>query len=211
MAARRWGGEGVKITPKQIQLALAGVGAFLAALLLSRRASKEPGSDGSFFGPPETDAKPPVDPYATHEPAGEARDLTEKPGVVAFRNWAIARWGERAGSPRNIVADKPGEHGEGRAWDQMVDSVGQGQQIADELLASEGTEPHALARRAGIMYMIWNNQIWRSYPWKGAPSGAWGPYSGKSAHADHLHYSFGWPGAMGETSLYSMIGPTPIA
>jgi len=65
----------------------------------------------------------------------------------------------------------------------------------------------AMARRMGIMYIGWNNQIWRAYH----PMG-WGELKGcfskKSAsydtycHRDHIHFSMTWDGAAGLTSYW---------
>lgn len=140
----------------------------------------------------------PADPFSPHEPAGDGPVQSAQPGVLKFREFALARWGERPGSPTNIVADKPGEHREGRAWDMMTLDLSHGQKIADEMTANDGE----LARRAGIMYMIWNRRMWRSYPKGDLPAGSWGPYTGQNPHTDHIHFSFGWAGAREKTSLY---------
>jgi hypothetical protein len=187
---------------------LAGVAAAVAALLLARKL----GDGGGLLGSPSS----PVDPYAPQETnhPGEC-DPVAKPGVLAFRAWALGKWGERPGSPQNIVracTSGKSEHEQGRAWDLMTLGLEHGQGIVDALLATEDGEPHALARRAGIMYIIWNKQIWRAYPYAGAPSGSWGAYTGgESAHTDHLHISFSKAGAAGETSLYGMIGSGGVA
>ena len=58
----------------------------------------------------------------------------------------------------------------------------------------------AMARRLGVMYIIWNKQMWRSY------SGAWAPYAcsgATSCHQDHVHFSFGWAGAYKKTSFWT--------
>lgn len=188
----------------------AGAAALGAVLLLSRRAGVGAGS-GAAPG-----ASAPVDPYSPWETtqAGEC-DPTPKPGVLMFRDYARARWGEKPGSTQNIVRDcsigGASEHHEGRAWDLMTNSIEHGQGIADDLTAN-GDE---LARRAGVMYMIWNRQIWRAYPWEGRPSGSWSPYTkgeAASPHVDHLHLSFSRAGAAGETSLYDQIrAGTPVA
>jgi hypothetical protein len=153
----------------------------------------------------------PVDSYAPHDPATGC-DPTVKPGVRLFREWAIAKWGQREQppSPENILRgcdDKPDEHQVGRAWDLMTRSLEHGQSIVDALLAADpvSSEPHALARRAGVMYLIWNRQMWRAYPWQGKPAGSWGPYSGASPHTDHVHFSFSQEGAAGATSLYDAL------
>lgn len=200
------------------------LGAALAAALFY--AVKPPGGGGPVWeGPSPTPADPfngkPVDSYApqqTNHPG--ACDPVAKEGVKLFRQWVISKWGERAKSPTNIVraCDKgSSEHEQGRAWDQMVTNQDQGQATIDALLAPDPItgEPHALARRAGVMYLIWAGKMWRSYPHAGNPSGSWEPYSGGesgSMHFDHVHYSFSHDGADGLTSLYDMIRATmPVA
>jgi hypothetical protein len=59
-----------------------------------------------------------------------------------------------------------------------------------------------MARRLGIMYIIWNKQIWGAYS---AGSG-WRPYSCSGVtgcHQDHVHFSFAWNGAMKRTSYWT--------
>ncbi|WP_052394626.1 hypothetical protein [Kutzneria sp. 744] len=47
---------------------------------------------------------------------------------------------------------------------------------------------NAMARRLGIMYMIWNRQMWRAYD---SPD-QWRPYAGPNPHTDHIHFSLSW-------------------
>jgi hypothetical protein len=193
----------------EIGLAIA---AALGVLLVARKVSD--GGDGSLFGPSDPYGGKPVDPYApqeTNHPG--ACDPVAKPGVLLFRQWALSKWGERPGSPQNIVrecTEGKSEHEQGRAWDLMTTSIDHGQSIVDALNAPDPVtgEPDALARRAGLMYMIWNKHMWRSYPHGGLPSGAWDVYTGGEAaspHVDHIHFSFSKAGADGETSLYDRI------
>lgn len=158
----------------------------------------------------------PLDAYADRDPtlAGQC-DATPKPGVLLFRAWIIALYGEHPGPNgkpqyQNILRDckigSPTEHWQGRAWDWMIPSPAAAKAMVDMLLDSDAQgRPHALARRAGIMYLIYNRRMWRSYPWQDQPAGSWHPYGGESPHTDHVHLSFGWPGARGLTSLYKDI------
>ena len=41
---------------------------------------------------------------------------------------------------------------------------------------------HANARRAGVMYLIYNRRIWRAYDKAGQPKGKWYPYGGSDDH-----------------------------
>ena len=159
------------------------------------------------FGSISTDS--PLEDYARYE-AVLGCDVSPKPGVLAFRAWVKENYGERPGSPENIVRacelGNPSEHHEGRAWDWMIPDDATAQALLDELLAEdECGNAHALLRRAGIMYVIYDRRMWRAYdrgPGFPAPR-EWSAYTGPNPHTDHVHFSFGTPGAMGETSFYA--------
>ena len=132
-------------------------------------------------------------------------DPVAKPGVSAFRDLLLRTY--RDTGSYGIVVDCGGggqsEHKEGRAFDWKV-SIHNPSHVAEvkEVLAwLTATDAHgnkfAMARRLGIMYMIWNRQMWRSYE-----DGSWRAYSGVSAHTDHVHFSFGWNGARKTTSYW---------
>jgi hypothetical protein len=93
------------------------------------------------------------------------------------------------------------EHKEGRAWDWMVSypSASATQLLSWLLAADDAGNPHAMFRRLGIMYMIWNRQIFTSYD----ASSGWKPYYGSNPHTDHIHFSFGKHGASEEASFWS--------
>jgi peptidoglycan hydrolase-like protein with peptidoglycan-binding domain len=57
----------------------------------------------------------------------------------------------------------------------------------------------AQARRLGVMYVIYNRRMWRTYD----PARGWTAYNGASPHTDHIHISFGWAGARGRTSFWT--------
>jgi hypothetical protein len=56
----------------------------------------------------------------------------------------------------------------------------------------------AMARRLGVMYIIFNRRIWGSYQ---ADEG-WRPYVGANPHTDHVHFSLSWAGARKQTSYW---------
>ncbi len=106
------------------------------------------------------------------------------------------------------------EHYDGRAIDWMVSTDVWWQKYnADQFLSwLLATDQHgnqfAMARRLGIMYVIYNNRMW------GAWSGRWEEYNGcqaasmqadvydNSCHRTHAHMSLAWKGAYGETSFW---------
>ena len=64
----------------------------------------------------------------------------------------------------------------------------------------------AMARRFGIMYIIHNRKMWRSY----APERGWAPYYGISPHTDHIHFSFNYNGAAGRTSWWTGVAARTV-
>ncbi|HEU5270125.1 MAG TPA: peptidoglycan-binding domain-containing protein [Jatrophihabitans sp.] len=118
-----------------------------------------------------------------------------------------------AGGPRGCLAGSPSEHYDGRAvdWMNSVKNPVQAMQAASVikfLLATDSYgNKYAMARRMGIMYMIWDNHIW------GMWSGRWEDYNGctttpspaldTACHRDHIHFSMSWDGALGYTSFWS--------
>jgi hypothetical protein len=72
------------------------------------------------------------------------------------------------------------------------------------LLATDADgNAHALARRMGIMYVIWDGAIWSSYH----PDVGWRPYRGPDLHTEHVHLSLSWEGGLGQTSFWRANDP----
>ncbi len=156
----------------------------------------------------------PVEPYAPSEPVNEC-DPVPKPGAQDFRSWVIDTWGGRDGGiERDCGADAPtSTHHEGRAWDWFPpDRATADAVIACLLRSDDDGNAHALARRAGLRVIIYYERIWNA---GGAvvDGDGWAKYkhadsaSDRLAHRDHVHFSFGWDGAMRRTSLFEIIGP----
>jgi hypothetical protein len=129
-------------------------------------------------------------------------DPTIKPGVQAFSDLVLATWGRgsNGGMTRSCKVGGESEHKEGRAWDWMLDptnytNVVAGARVLNWLLANDATA----ARRLGIMYIIWNNRIWSTY----RRDEGWRAYDGADPHTSHIHFSFGWAGAMQRTSWWT--------
>jgi hypothetical protein len=139
-----------------------------------------------------------------------------KPGVVAFGALLTATY------PDTTVVDiarscssesGSSEHKDGRALDwgasyknpQQVTEVNE---VFSWLFAPDAAgNPNAMLRRLGIMYIIWNKQIW------GGWSQSWQPYScsGVTAcHQDHVHFSFDWAGARRRTSFWTGVVAPPM-
>ncbi|MGA5406798.1 hypothetical protein ACPCSC_05975 [Streptomyces lavendulocolor] len=156
------------------------------------------------MAPTTPDFGPDIDPYAPYEPQRDC-DPVAKPGVTGFRDLVLAACAGTTslGISRACGSGGQSEHKEGRAWDWGVDA-GRQAHIADDvigwLLATDRHgNPHALARRFGIMYMIWNRRIWMA----NRPDAGWQPYRGPNPHTDHVHFSFSWAGARRATTWWT--------
>jgi hypothetical protein len=109
----------------------------------------------------------------------------------------------------------PSEHYDGRAIDWMVDIHNTKQHAAATaflawlLAADKAGDAAAMARRLGVMYVIYDNRMWGSW------GGGWEDYNGceakkmqaaayaNSCHRTHVHISLSWDGAYGRTSYWT--------
>lgn len=145
-----------------------------------------------------------IEGYAVYDPQ-DTCDPTVKPGTDKLRDLLLATYpGTRdLGIVRSCSIGGTSEHKEGRAfdWGVRVDRPAE-KAMADEFTAwllkdlADGAD--AMARRMGIMYMIWNGRIWGSY----RASEGWRTYTGSNPHTDHVHFSLSWDGAMARTSYW---------
>lgn len=132
---------------------------------------------------------------------------TDTPGAVAFRDMIRGLYPSTRDYGIHGCSTKPSDHNEGRAWDWGVEAgnayeKGLADRVINWLLAPDDWgNQHAMLRRLGMKYIIWNRQIWstntkvwRAYACDGTPSGC---------HTNHVHFSFNWPGARKETSWWT--------
>jgi hypothetical protein len=133
---------------------------------------------------------------------------TAQRGVVKFRDMLLTAYlgtGD-SGITRPCSDGGRSEHKEGRAfdWTANVSNAHQVAQVNDLLHWMFATDQyghlHAMARRLGVMYIIWNKRIWQ------AGSAHWDPYSCSGTtdcHQNHVHFSFSWAGALAKTSYWT--------
>ncbi|MGN6251590.1 MAG: peptidoglycan-binding domain-containing protein [Marmoricola sp.] len=149
--------------------------------------------------------------------AADSCDPVLRPGVERFAALLRRTWpGTTTGVTRACGADPlpTSEHYDGRAVDWMVGTGRAGRARARGLVhwlfaPDEAGNRYAMARRLGVMYVIWHNRIWGAY----SAAEGWRPYSscarhpGRSwdttCHRDHVHVSFSWSGATGRTSFFT--------
>jgi hypothetical protein len=160
--------------------------------------------------PPTPDFGPQIEALAAYDPVRgcpAAADRYAKPGVVAFRDLLNAAYGTRWSSILRSCTGGPSEHWAGRALDWSLDA-GQvsDRAIADDLFrwlfaTDRHGNPYAMARRLGVMYIIWNRRIWGSY----RAAEGWRSYGGSNPHTDHIHVSFSKAGALKQTSYWTRV------
>jgi hypothetical protein len=98
----------------------------------------------------------PMEPYAGYQPQTTCRQRP-KPGVLMLADWLVARGGGYGTIARSCAGSSRSEHKEARAFDWILDATDPVQKaladaMLDEILAPDDTgQPHALARRMGIM------------------------------------------------------------
>jgi hypothetical protein len=157
----------------------------------------------------------PVEPYAAYQPQRTCRD-TPRAGTRELATWIDATYGGGAALASIRACDSGGasEHKAGRAIDWMIDVTDRAQRrearsfLREAFATDVDGNPHALARRMGIMYVIWNDHMWASYDHFGRKDYLNGACSSLAKcsvtlrHRDHVHLSLSGRGSRGLTSWY---------
>ena len=111
----------------------------------------------------------PVEDYASYDPQ---TTCTKKPrvGTVALGQWLVATYGGAGGAVnRPCSGSGSSEHKDGRAVDWVLDADNPAdRRLAKTFLAAafatdNAGNPAALARRMGIMYVIWSDHFYPAY------------------------------------------------
>jgi hypothetical protein len=187
----------------------AGVAAFALVGMVPRGAVAAP--ETPSFGPA-------IEDYASYEGQRRCRPRP-KPGVVAFRALLEGAYPDSTwfNISRACRIGGQSEHKEGRALDWSRNAAVPTERAAVQdlfawLFAMDAHgNPHAMARRLGLMYLIWNRRMWSAW------DGGWEVYcvqrgrrckdpdsrAALHPHRDHVHFSFGWPGARKKTSYWN--------
>ena len=164
----------------------------------------------------------PIEDFPGYEPQTRCSP-DPKPGTVALSKWLMKKYpgSGSLGISRGCGSSGTSEHKEGRAFDWAVNvksarDRGYVKDFFAKILApdSEGN-PAALARRMGIMYLIWNDHIYASYRGFAKRDYTHSSCRKKKAkcsatlrHRNHVHISLSRAGGAGETSWYHRDDPT---
>ena len=140
--------------------------------------------------PKELDPVPRYQPQVSCQP-GELAGLRKLRSLV-LRTYKIGG----AGNAARLCNEGTSEHADGRAWDWMVAVKNPKEKAAAaDFIAWATRDGGRNARRLGIMYVIYNQKIWGAY----RAGDGWRP---SYDHVDHVHVSFSWNGARGNTSFW---------
>ena len=155
----------------------------------------------------------PMEDYAGYQPQTKCRH-TPRAGILLLADWLTARGGGYGPISRSCSGSSTSEHKESRAFDWLLDADDPTDQalaaaLLDEVLAPDDTgAPHALARRMGIMYIIWDDTMYASYDgfvgkrYLSSSCRTRRKCSPTLRHRDHMHISLTRQGAKGATSWY---------
>jgi hypothetical protein len=155
----------------------------------------------------------PLEPYAGYQPQTTCKH-TPRMGVLMLADWLVARGGGYGPISRSCRGSSTSEHKESRAFDWLLDAGSETDRalaaaLLDEVFAPDDTgQPHALARRMGIMYIIWDDTMYASYDgfqpkrYLSSSCRSRRKCSPTLRHRDHMHISLTRQGAKGTTSWY---------
>ena len=159
----------------------------------------------------------PVEPYARYEPQTKCSPKA-KAGTLALGRWVVATYrGGSAGISRRCAGRSVSEHKEGRAFDWRLNAASRtdrarAARFLERITRTGPTgEPAELARRMGVMYVIWNDRMYAAYdqfrPRAYRSSSCRKIRLSKCAktlrHRDHMHISLTRAGGAGRTSFYA--------
>jgi len=163
----------------------------------------------------------PVEPYAQYDAQSTCSPAAKK-GTVALGRYLVRTYGGRFGRIGEPCTGRSvSEHKEGRAFDWMVSSRRKAQRarayqfLRAAFATGPSGQPAELARRMGIMYVIFNDHIYASYdhfaprPYRSEGCASLRKCSATLRHLNHVHISLTRAGAAASTSWY--VGRVPGA
>jgi hypothetical protein len=165
----------------------------------------------------------PVEDYASYDPQ---TTCTKKPrtGTVVLGEWLVATYGGAGGAVnRPCSGSGASEHKDGRAVDWVLDADKPAdRKLAKAFLAAAfapdaAGNQAALARRMGIMYVIWSDRFYPAYDqfeperYLSSSCRSKSRCSKTLRHRDHIHISLSKAGAKGLTSFYADLLRRPAA
>jgi hypothetical protein len=156
----------------------------------------------------------PIEDYATYDPQTTC-SKQPKPGTVALGDYLVATYGGSGGAVNRPCSESgTSEHKDGRAvdWvlnaDDPADRAWAKRFLAAAFATDAQGNTHALARRMGIMYVIWSDHFYPAYhqfqkeSYLSSSCRSKRKCSKTLRHRDHMHISLSRAGGRGLTSFY---------
>lgn len=194
--------------------------AMLVLALVATVAATGPSASAATSVPPTPTGLPTGIEALSSYVGANSCDARAKPGTAALGALLVRTYpGTTYGSARACGSDSlaTSEHYDGRAvdWIASVRNTTQKAQanaaLGWMLATDRAGNTYAMARRLGVMYLIWNNRTWSAY----RPADGWVEYQGclstakaatsydTACHRNHVHISLSWSGAMQRSSYWS--------
>lgn len=159
----------------------------------------------------------PVEDYSSYQPPRTCASRV-KPGTKILARWVDRRFsGGRVHASLRACPSSgaSSEHHEGRAIDWSMDATRKKERrevrrFLEKIFAvdKQGND-HGLARRMGVMYVIWDDRIYASYDrfeardYRSSSCKRLRKCSPTLRHRDHVHISLSRKGAKARTSWYA--------
>ena len=158
----------------------------------------------------------PVDPISPYQGQKKCRKEA-RPGTQSLRQLILDTYGEAVPAYLNRECQPDtSEHYDGRAIDWMVDARDEvqgswGDRFVNWLTATRDGEEGAIARRLGVMYIVWRGRSWGQYRmhegWRLYQDCNKRPYRSREydngCHRNHIHISLNHDGAEERTTWYT--------
>lgn len=156
----------------------------------------------------------PIEGYASYAPQKYCHPKP-KVGTKALAGWLVRSYpNTKVPLTQRSCPGSTSEHKEGRALDWTLDAAKAADRqkaaaFMKQIFATDAAgNKHAVARRMGVMYIIWNDHLYASYRQFAARdylASSCKRLSGCSKtlrHRDHMHISLSRAGGRGQTSWY---------
>jgi hypothetical protein len=173
----------------------------LAALLSCALLAVHPAPAGAIEG------------YPSYQPATKCSPKA-KPGTTMLGRWLVRKYGGGFGPISRTCGGSVSEHTEGRAFDWTLNAARKADRrrakrfLARAFATDARGNQHALARRMGVMYVIWNDRMysaWDRYrpePYLSSSCPSRKKCSKTLRHRDHMHISLTRRAGRAKTSWY---------
>jgi len=155
-----------------------------------------------------------IEDYASYDPSSKCHERA-RPGTSYLAHWIVRRYdGGFGGISRDCRRRATSEHQNGRAFDWTLDATKRSdRKRANAFMArifdTDGRgNTHAWARRMGVMYLIWDDQMYAAWDrfrperYLSSSCNRRTKCSKTLRHRDHMHISLSAKGARGVTSWY---------